>query len=39
MLTRAFPELWLFVLGLLFIVVTRWLPRGVLGLLWREEGR
>jgi urea transport system permease protein len=38
-LTRAFPELWLFVLGLLFIVVTRWLPRGVLGLLWREEGR
>jgi urea transport system permease protein len=38
-LTRAFPELWLFVLGLLFIVVTRWLPRGVLALLWREEGR
>jgi urea transport system permease protein len=38
-LTVAFPELWLFVLGLAFIVVTRWLPRGVLGLLWREEGR
>jgi len=35
-LTVAFPELWLFVLGLSFIVVTRWLPRGVLGLLWRE---
>jgi len=37
-LTVAFPELWLFVLGLSFIVVTRWLPRGVLGLLWREGG-
>ena len=35
-LTVAFPELWLFVLGLSFIVVTRWLPRGVLGLFWRE---
>ncbi len=37
-LTVAFPELWLFVLGLSFIVVTRWLPRGVLGLFWREGG-
>jgi len=36
-LTVAFPELWLFVLGLSFIVVTRWLPRGVLGLVWRED--
>ena len=35
-LTVAFPELWLLVLGLSFIVVTRWLPRGVLGLFWRE---
>ena len=35
-LTVAFPELWLFVLGLSFIVVTRWLPRGVLGLFWRD---
>ena len=35
-LTVAFPQAWLFVLGLAFIVVTRWLPRGVLGLLWRE---
>jgi urea transport system permease protein len=35
-LTVAFPELWLFALGLSFIVVTRWLPRGVLGLFWRE---
>src|SRR5689334_21748087 len=37
-LTVAFPEVWLFVLGLSFIVVTRWLPRGVLGLFWREGG-
>ena len=37
-LTAAFPELWLYVLGGLFIVVTRWFPRGVLGSLWREEG-
>ena len=36
-LTVAAPELWLYVLGLLFIVVTRWLPNGVLGLLKREE--
>jgi urea transport system permease protein len=36
-LTVAFPEAWLFALGLLFIVVTRWLPRGVLGLFWRKE--
>jgi urea transport system permease protein len=36
-LTVAAPELWLYVLGLLFIVVTRWLPNGVLGLLRREE--
>jgi urea transport system permease protein len=36
-LTVAFPEAWLFALGLLFIVVTRWLPRGVLGLVLRKE--
>jgi urea transport system permease protein len=36
-LTVAFPESWLFLLGLLFIVVTRWLPRGVLGLFQRKE--
>ena len=36
-LTVAFPEMWLFLLGLLFVVVTRWLPRGVLGLFWRGE--
>jgi len=36
-LTVAAPDLWLYVLGLLFIVVTRWLPKGVLGLFRREE--
>ena len=37
--TVAFPEYWLFVLGTLFIVVTLFLPRGVVGLLarWRER--
>lgn len=32
-LTAAFPELWLYAVGLLLVVVTRWLPDGVLGLL------
>ena len=36
-LTVAAPELWLYALGLLFILVTRWLPDGVLGLLKREQ--
>ncbi|MFC3608708.1 urea ABC transporter permease subunit UrtC [Stutzerimonas tarimensis] len=31
--TVAFPEYWLFFLGALFIVVTLFLPRGVIGLL------
>ena len=30
--TQAFPEFWLFFLGLLFILVTRFLPGGVVGL-------
>jgi urea transport system permease protein len=29
--TQAFPEFWLFFLGLLFILVTLFLPRGVVG--------
>jgi urea transport system permease protein len=33
--TVAFPEIWLFFLGLLFIVVTLFLPHGVIGLLRR----
>ncbi|HEY5675461.1 MAG TPA: urea ABC transporter permease subunit UrtC, partial [Myxococcales bacterium] len=36
-LTVAFPDLWLYALGLIFIVVTRWLPDGVLRLLMRGE--
>jgi len=35
--TVAFPEYWLFFLGLLFILVTLFLPRGVIGLLWRKR--
>jgi urea transport system permease protein len=31
--TVAFPEYWLFVLGALFIAVTLFMPRGVLGVL------
>jgi urea transport system permease protein len=33
--TNALPELWLFALGALFIVVTIFLPRGIVGLLER----
>jgi len=36
--TQAFPEYWLYVLGLLFILVTLFLPRGVVGLLTRRRG-
>ena len=30
--TQAFPEYWLFFLGLLFILVTLFMPNGVVGL-------
>jgi len=33
--TGAFPEVWLYALGLLFVVVTLFLPAGVVGLLSR----
>jgi urea transport system permease protein len=33
--TQAFPEYWLFFLGALFVVVTLWLPHGVVG-LWQQ---
>jgi urea transport system permease protein len=33
LLTGWFPELWLFALGFLFIVVTLFLPRGIIGLV------
>src|SRR5438552_10047380 len=35
--TKAFPEYWLFALGLLFILVTLFLPRGLAGLLARRK--
>jgi urea transport system permease protein len=37
--TQAFPEYWLYVLGLLFILVTLFLPEGVVGLVrkWRKR--
>jgi len=35
--TQAFPEVWLYFLGLLFVLVTLFLPHGVVGLLRRRE--
>jgi urea transport system permease protein len=37
-LTAAFPSAWLYVLGALFVVVTLFLPQGVVGLspIWRR---
>ena len=35
-LTVAFPEYWLYFLGLIFVVVTLFMPRGVLGLIARK---
>jgi len=35
--TVAFPEYWLFFLGLMFILVTLFLPHGVIGLLRRRR--
>ena len=36
--TAAFPEIWLFALGGLFVLVTLLLPRGIAG-LWRRRGQ
>lgn len=36
-LTGALPEVWLFVLGGLFIVVTIYLPKGIVGLITRIQ--
>jgi urea transport system permease protein len=33
--TQAFPDYWLYALGLLFILVTLFMPRGILGLFAR----
>ena len=35
--TMAFPEYWLYFLGLLFILVTLYLPKGVVGLLKKRS--
>jgi urea transport system permease protein len=35
--TQAFPEFWLYFLGLLFILVTIFLPQGIIGLLRRKK--
>jgi urea transport system permease protein len=37
--TGVIPELWLFALGALFIVVTVFLPKGVVGLIQRRKQR
>jgi urea transport system permease protein len=37
--TAAFPEYWLFALGLVFILVTLFLPNGVLGLINQTAAR
>ena len=37
-LTGAFPDLWLFALGGLFVLVTLFLPRGIAGLMRRKQG-
>jgi urea transport system permease protein len=37
--TQAFPEYWLFFLGLIFIVVTLFLPQGVLGLFEKLKSK
>ena len=36
--TGAFPEIWLFALGAMFILVTLLLPKGVLGLFQSRRG-
>lgn len=37
--TQAFPEFWLYFLGLLFIAVTLFLPQGIVGLARRIDPR
>lgn len=39
-LTGAFPEVWLYVLGALFVLVTLFLPRGIIGVVpWTKKNR
>ena len=37
--TAALPEIWLFALGALFIVVTIFLPKGIVGLISKMRGK
>ena len=37
-MTGALPEVWLFALGALFVLVTVFLPRGIVGLLRARQG-
>jgi len=37
--TAAFPEVWLYLLGALFVVSTLFFPRGIIGLLARRQKR
>ena len=36
--TGALPEVWLFALGALFVLVTLFLPKGIVG-LWRRRAK
>lgn len=36
--TVAFPDYWLYFLGLIFVLVTLYLPQGILG-LWRKKSK
>jgi len=36
-LTSAFPEVWLYALGALFVLVTLFLPRGIIGLVQARD--
>ena len=38
-LTGAFPEIWLYALGALFVLVTLFLPRGIIGLVQARAKR
>jgi urea transport system permease protein len=35
--TAALPEVWLYALGALFVLVTLFLPRGIVGLIQTKE--
>lgn len=38
-LTGAYPEIWPYALGILFVAVTLFLPRGIVGLISRLRGK